>query len=54
MKLSTKIAIANELAKEIGGGPRISMAELHTQLTFIKASSRAQMREKIRKQLFCQ
>lgn len=52
MKLSTKVEIANQLAKANGGRPVMTMNELHAALEPIKAKSREEMRKKIEAKLF--
>ncbi len=47
MKLTTKIEIANQLAREHGARPKMTMNELWDALRPLTANSRAAMREKI-------
>lgn len=52
MKLSTKIAIANEIRKESKSGPMLSMDELWKKLEPLKARSRIEMKAVIRRVVF--
>lgn len=52
MKLSTKVELANEIAKERGGKPVMTMNELWDTLRPLKARSRVEMKKQIARLLF--